>query len=208
MRQRGTRAGVIDPKASGFAGADRLRCAPPSGGFLSSTDHDVTSHAAFEGMFDRALKPSGAFAADLLRLGYDPERPELNYPTPTWLKALDLARAHACPHLAPDAADRELGRRFIEGFLETITGKFVKLALPLVGPDAMIRRLPRYYGSTQSAGTTEVFEEAPRQYRVRFVNRYSRPEFLAGMLEAVPGLAFRVTVLTHTAEGSELRVTW
>jgi uncharacterized protein (TIGR02265 family) len=167
-----------------------------------------TGHSVFEAMFDRVLRPTGDFAAALLRLGYDPARPELSYPTETWLKALDLAHQFVYPQLSSGEADRELGRRFFEGFLETITGKFVKLALPLVGAEGMLRRLPRYCSSTQADIQVDLVDEGPKQVRVHFASRYSRPEFMAGLLEAVPGFQYRVTVLRHDPTGSELRVTW
>ncbi len=168
----------------------------------------MTNHSVFEGMFDRALRPAGSFAVALRGLGYDPERPELWYPTVTWNRALDVSREHLFPELSREDADRELGRRFIEGFFETITGKFVKLALPLVGPEGMLRRLPRYYQPTQTGTEIEILEDGPRTLRLRSTSDHNRPDFMVGLLEGVPNFGYRPEVIERSPESFTLRIGW
>lgn len=98
----------------------------------------------FEALFDRRLKPEGAFAAELKTAGYDAARAEPTYPTELWVRCLEVARRHRFAALTDQDAYRRIGREFAEGFLETIVGRIVGVALPFMSPRTFVRRLANY----------------------------------------------------------------
>lgn len=171
----------------------------------------MTEYSVFEGMFVRALRPEGGFAEELKRAGYDVERPQLRYPTTVWKQAVNIARRHVYPALPTEEADRALGRRFVEGFFNTIAGKFVQVAIPFVGPAGTLKRLPKYYKAARSHVRIEVIQEAPTRFRVVYVDPFPLPDFVAGMIEGTTRFLAAhplVDVLQRSACGFELLVRW
>ncbi len=143
----------------------------------------LTQGSQFEGMFVRALQPQGAFLEELRGLGYDPQKPEPAYPTDVWIKSLEVAQRHRYPRLSPSQGLRQLGRDFVNGFLDTLVGKVIGVGLPLLGPVRALKRLPSYVTTTRTDVTVEVVVEGDRRVRMRVADPFPIPEFFAGIVE-------------------------
>lgn len=132
----------------------------------------VTNQSMFEALFDRRLKPAGAFADELKRAGYDALEARPKYPTQVWLQCLRVARRHRWPQLSEAEAYRQLGREFSEGFLETMVGRLVAVALPFMSPESFLRRLASYFrmGREDSGLAFDVVELAPGSARIEVHN--------------------------------------
>lgn len=166
-------------------------------------------NSMFEGLFVRALRPTEAMAAELKSVGYDLKNPQPQYKNHVWRQALEVARRHEYPTLSHDEGMRALGRRFVDGFFQTIIGKFVAVALPMLGSRMMQRRVPGMFKMARKDLEVSSVEESPTRYRLIFKDRNPSPEFVAGFLE---GIGFhlkrpaKARVENFTAEGYEVVV--
>lgn len=169
--------------------------------------------SVMEGLFVRGLHADDKLAEGLLGLGYDIRKPELNYSVLTWQRGVNLARQELLGHLGDDEAYRLLGRKLVTGFLETLVGRVVAVAMPMIGPARVVDRLPRYL-AMMGRGDLEVTMTpvTERSRRVYLPDRYNRPEFLAGALEVALERAnarqFLVTVEERSPEGYRLFLRW
>jgi len=175
----------------------------------------MTDNSAFEGMFARALKPTGQFLEELKAVGYDPAKPQIRYPSSVWSASLEVARRHCFASLARDEGMRALGRRFVEGWFETIAGRFMAAAMPLVGTAGVINRLPRYWATVRKDTKVEVHREDERRWRIVYRDAHLNPEFCAGIIQAAGkhtksthDVQLDVKIPVRTAEGFELLVTY
>lgn len=170
---------------------------------------ETTDNAAFEGLFQRALKPQGEFADQLRAAGYDLLRPVSKYPTRVWRACLDIAIRHVHPTKPPEVAMRLLGHAFIEGFFDTIVGKLVAVALPLLGPERITQKFPKYWEATRPGVKIDAIAESPTRHRLLFRDPHPMPEFVAGIIEASlqrAGKSIRVEVGSRTAVSFEIIV--
>ncbi len=178
---------------------------PPSAG-------SMTHHAVFEGMFHRALHPTGAFADALRDAGYDLSRPLPRYPTHIWHACLEVARRHAFGSLPEAEGYRRMGHRFIEGWFETIIGKLIAVGLPLLGPERALERTPRSWSAAQPDLKVELRKVAARHWEATLREHGVLPDFCAGLLEAsarvagAPGAS--VTVRERGPDHCVLEVRW
>jgi uncharacterized protein (TIGR02265 family) len=165
----------------------------------------------FEGLFVKMLKPTGAFAEDLLRAGYDLKRQERIYPESVFKACVRIACRHVYPGMEEGAAMRLLGRRFIEGFFDTIAGRIVAVSLPVLGPVGLIRRLPRLWAMGTKGIKAEVREVTARQWLIEVHSRNAMGDFDAGfvsyLLERM-GVDPKVEVTERREEYTVLSVSW
>lgn len=155
-----------------------------------------TALAAFEGLFQRTLKAEGPFKQELRVAGYDMDAPKAIYPTEVWNRCIDVALRHVTPGKKREEALRELGRVLIDGFFQTIVGSVIAVGLPMLGPERVVQRLPRYITST-SLGVKMTMEKlGERRYLLRSLDAYALPELTAGLIEA--GLLRTKTTVTAT----------
>lgn len=142
-------------------------------------------HTMFESLFERALKPEGAFADALRKVGYDPARPKPEYPEKVFLDSMEVARRYTEPNLSFTEAQRKFGRITGELIYETLVGKVIAVALPMLGPDRLMTQLPKRIevGAKGSTGA-RIEKLADRSYRLSFPDR-DNPllEFSAGAIE-------------------------
>ena len=175
-------------------------------------DEAHTTHGSvFEGLFGRALRPAGAFADALREAGYDPARPLRAYPTRVWQDCLAVARTHAFGALGPAEADRALGRAFIEGFLRTLMGRMLWVALPVLGPHSALAKLERGWSAAQPHTAVRVERLGEGHWRVTLRERGIMPDFCAGIVDGLlrrAGTEPRITVASHAADACELDVRW
>lgn len=98
----------------------------------------------FEGLYARVLKPTGAFKEDLRLAGFDVSAIRPEYAMQVWVDCLDVTARHKHPGLERFEAWRRIGRDFITGFLETIAGRLVAVALPFMSPKGFVTKAPRF----------------------------------------------------------------
>lgn len=168
--------------------------------------------SVMEGLFVRGLKAEGRLVERLLSLGYDIKKPEVNYSVLTYQRCVNAARQEAFPHLTDEEAYRLLGRRLVEGFLETLVGKVVAVAMPMIGPGHVVERLPRYLAMMgRGEMVVRITPAGGTARRIYFGDIYNRPEFLAGCLDAALEKACvhpTVSVEERTSDGYRLFVRW
>lgn len=173
------------------------------------SDDAWVDNSMFEGLFQRALKPSEAMSAELRSAGYDPKNPQARYRPEVWRNALEIARRHEFPTLPHDEGLKALGRRFVDGFFQTIIGKFVAVALPMLGSSMMQRRVPSMFKMARKDLDVSAVEESPNRYRLIFKDKHPSPEFVAGFMEGIGFHLKRPAVArieNRSAEGYELVV--
>ncbi len=140
-------------------------------------------HSMFEGLYDRVLKPQGPFLARLVAAGFDPARPQLEYPVDVWLNCLDVSAAETYPNERSERAVWLLGRRFIEGYLETIIGKLISASFPFLSAASFVKKVPRFVSSGIDAPTTLEWK-TDRHARLTILNtRWQSGPLMAGVIE-------------------------
>ncbi len=178
---------------------------------LGGDKNEVILGSAVEGLFVRALKPTGAFAEELRGAGVDLQRLEPTYPLPVWYAAVRIALRHVAGHLPEDAGYRVLGDRFISGFFDTLVGKLVAVGLPLMGPDKTVQRLGRTWTTAQPTLRLESVKEADAQWRLTLHQKGVLPHFCAGIITAGlqrTGVKPDVQVLERSPSHCVLQVRW
>lgn len=164
----------------------------------------------FEGMFIRALKPRGPFLEELKAAGFDPSALAPDYPGELFSQCLEIARKYEYPQSASKVAEHELGRRFAQGFLGTLLGRFIRAAMPMFKPAQMIDKIPGYIAMGGAVAVTcQLKEERSRQFS--FEDASVNADFMAGLLEG--GLRdaaaqYTVHVLHEGPHAFALRVSW
>lgn len=175
-----------------------------------ATAVSTTEGSSFEAMFVRSLSPKGAFLEELQRAGFDPARMQPRYPTELWHRCLEIARKHVHPDLKPEQGMRELGTLFMKGYYATIIGKVVSAAMPLLGLERTLARVPRAWQASQPTLGFDLEKEAPGQWRIVLREPGIIPDFCAGMLEAGAepvGVPVKVEVLERGPLHCVLRLT-
>jgi uncharacterized protein (TIGR02265 family) len=172
----------------------------------------TTEYSTFEGLFVRALKVDAAFKAELKTIAVDLDRPVPRYPTRVWRAALELARKRYYPDLSVADARRQMGRVALQGFLGTISGRFLNVVLSLmVSPAAFVLRLPRFFTMTRTGVEMTVNKESEQQWRLVARDIFGDPDFVAGIIEG-PGkktcATFTIEIQNVTPAGYELVFRW
>jgi uncharacterized protein (TIGR02265 family) len=137
----------------------------------------------FEATFVRGLELQGPLKEALRGAGFDPDRLEVAYPAALFRQCLDLARAHLYPALPEDAGHWELGRAFAKGFQQTMIGRIISVAIPLLGPAGYLKRFPSHMKMSEAKGLS-VVQAGPKSFRMEFRKTPVVPGFLAGVLES------------------------
>lgn len=173
----------------------------------------TVQQSLFEGLFVHSLgaKPGTPLGEALRRAGYDLSRQEASYPRSVWKAALEAAAREAYPHLAPEAALRDLGVRFLEGFFQTMAGRAVALLAPMLGPEGVLKRMPRFFTMGSQGTELAVHEEGKRAWRLEVQDRHPVPDFTAGVIIASllrAGVEPQVSVGERGPERFVLHATW
>jgi uncharacterized protein (TIGR02265 family) len=101
----------------------------------------------FEGLYDRVLKPQGELERRVRAAGYDASAPKTEYPITVWIDCLAASAQVLSPELPQERAVWLLGRRFIEGYLETLIGKMISASFPFLSAGTFMKRVPRFVSS-------------------------------------------------------------
>lgn len=140
----------------------------------------------FEGLFVRALgvEPSSHFAAELRATGFDPSEVRPHYPMQVWTACLDLAWRHLYPESSRDEAWVRLGRRFIEGYFQTIIGGAIGAVLPFMSVARFVERIPWFLRTGLGGSSAEADLIGPRSATLTMTGPHARASlFLSGVLE-------------------------
>jgi uncharacterized protein (TIGR02265 family) len=171
----------------------------------------MTEAAVFEALFTRGFKPDARLVEALRAAGYDVQRPEPRYPTAVWHACIEAARRHLFPSLSVAEGTRRLGAIFADGYFNTLIGKVIGAALPLLGPERAIQRLPRYWSATQPDLGVEVVKAGERHYAVTLREKGILADFCAGLLEgSVRHTRAEVAITVREVDGTHcvLDVRW
>lgn len=155
----------------------------------------VTS-ALFEGLFVRGLQVDEDFARELVAVGFDPRKMRPEYPVEVWVACLEVAWRRRFPALERLAAFEQLGYELTQGYLDTIVGNLVRVALPLLPPRPLLTRTPLFL----SGGLTGVKATVAFPGEKHGVLTLEGPH--AGSAHVLAGVARKVFEL----QGQEARV--
>lgn len=173
----------------------------------------IAKQSMFEGMYVRALQPTGAFKERLKAKGYDADHVQVEYPMQVWTDCLDVAAAEVYPGETSERAWWLLGRRFIEGYLDTLVGKVITVSLPFLTARTFMQRVPRFVSTGLSGGQTYLDRQSERGAVLVLKGLDSRSaSLMGGVIEVCfERMGLRGARLEASAKGpehGELHVTW
>lgn len=159
----------------------------------------------FEGMFLKALPADAAFKAELKAIGYDADAPLPEYPLALYARCCKVASRRFLPEMEEREAQRELGRRYIDGVLNTFIGKVIAVPMRFGGPVRMLDRLPRY---VEMSGTHMKVRTTRTSQRTTQIDIHFHPDadqsFTHGFLEGVmKAVGVDATVARIGGEGND-----
>lgn len=149
---------------------------------------DGTDNSLFEGLFARA-PVSGALEQQLKQCGYDRQRPQPKYSSAVFRECLEAARRDRHPELTPGDGLRALGHSFVADFQQTILGRVMTGALPLLGPRTLLARVPGRMQRLRADTLVTLQKLSPDEFVLEVRDRVQVGDFFAGVLEQ----ALRVT---------------
>ena len=167
----------------------------------------------FEALCLRGLKLEGEPVEALRGIGVHLDKLEPEYPLELWQAALQLIGQRCFPALAPEQAQFELGRALGRGYKDTLLGRVVAAAAPMLGPARVLQRLPGVVNSSRRGRGIEakIEELGPRERRMVIVADKPMPDFYAGLFHEALATA-RVTPTVEVAErghdGFTLAIRW
>lgn len=166
-----------------------------------------------EGLF-RALGPLEPEARERFRaLGIDPVRLEPAYPVETYVAMQRLAVEVFAGDLPFSLGIETLGRRFVDGYGETLMGRAVLLSLKLLGPKRTLERLTRMLSTGTSFFETRLTQASPGVWHL-WLNRVTYAGWYVGLvrrgLELAGAQDVQLKVLRHEGPGlgMTLEVRW
>lgn len=176
-------------------------------------DQPMVFSQAVEGLLRALGNRLDDGAKDHLRaLGLDVRaRLEPAYSLAVWTQVMRYASTLVAPGRPPPEQMFELGRRFIEGYAETIVGRAMLTALKVLGPRRTLERMSRNFRSGNNYTQTKLEALGPTDFTLWF-NEVKEPEFYRGMLSAgvdrSGAKVVTVKTLNHDATGATFSVKW
>ncbi len=166
----------------------------------------------FEGLYDKLLKPEGPFREQLKAAGYDAARAQPGYPIEVWVACLDVTWKARFPTLERHEAWRAIGRAFIEGYLDTLVGRLVSVALPFLTPKSFLQKSPRFLGAGVEGASVELEWKSDREVLVTLRGPHAGAAWVtAGVVDVcLARLGTTPTVQPSRLPGadSQLLVSW
>lgn len=166
-----------------------------------------------EGLF-RALGPLDERSLGKFRaIGFNPARLEPAYPVEKYVELQRVAVAVFAEGMPFSVGIEALGRRFVDGYGETLIGRAVLLSLKLLGPRRTLERLTRTLSTGTSFFETKLTETAPGVWQL-WLNHVTYPGWYVGLLRRGLELAgandIELKVLRHDGPGLglTLEVRW
>jgi uncharacterized protein (TIGR02265 family) len=104
----------------------------------------------------------------------------------TMVRIIDWVAAVAYPDLPPAEGRRRHGKAgMLVWSRETILGRVMTAALPLMGLERALRRLPQNMGGLTNFATRTVYREGPGHWWYATSDDPSPPEWIAGVTDAL-----------------------
>lgn len=170
---------------------------------------------SIEGLFLRSLKAelNSDLRTELKSVGLDLSHLVPAYPVGTLRMALERVAPLVLPGATWEAQQRELGRRLVRGYFDTMMGRALSGVLRLVGPQRGITRIHRSFRSVTNYLTVQGEVLGPGEARVIFEPVDGLAHFLVGILEESGGLllqkgASRVSLWSDDGDRCEVRIEW
>jgi uncharacterized protein (TIGR02265 family) len=127
-----------------------------------------------------------------------------HYPALTANALADRLCVLALPDQPRALALQQLGREYIlHRYPQTILGRVLFAALPLLSLAQVMRRLPRNYAATTNFGTYTLWQVGERHWRFEFADDPGYPDWILGTLQAgsiltrTPNVRVTCTLLGH-----------
>ena len=153
----------------------------------------VVFATAVEALFVRELGASLTSLARrrLCEAGLDLEKPlHVSYPLDDWKTFLHTASEALYPHLPPVEAHWWMGIHFLEGYLQTFTGRVVAELAPALGPRRMLERIGRDLRSGNNFSEVQLVGHSPRHCELWMNDVLDDvPSFAAGFILRAQQLA-------------------
>jgi uncharacterized protein (TIGR02265 family) len=148
----------------------------------------------------------------LKAIGLDLRKPlEPAYPLDTWFAVMRFGARLIAPGLPEPEQLEQLGRRFIDGYEQTLVGRALLASMRVLGPRRTLERMSRNFRSGNNYTETRLEPKGPTDYELWF-NQVRSTDFYRGMLEAgltrTNAKALQVRLVTHDSAGATFRVTW
>lgn len=147
-------------------------------------DAPTVDCSLFEALYVHALTPRDGFLEELQRAGFNPARLEPSYLLEVWPRCLEIARRHVHPDLPRELGMRALGALFIKGYYSTPIGKVNMAAMPLLGLERTVARVPRVLQLYAPSLEAKLEPQEPGRWRLELSGPGFDPDFCAGMIEA------------------------
>ena len=164
----------------------------------------------FEGIFLELELPAEV-KATLRGLGVDPDHLVEEYPLTAWQGTLSAIHADLAKTRGEDQAWRELGRRYLLGFVKTTVGAAVAGASDELPTERMLARFPRMLALAREDIVCEVHCLAERDWQMTFHSPNPQPMFMLGVVESLffaRHVAVRVEVSDLGLDVFTLRMRW
>lgn len=176
-----------------------------------SSEPLTVAHRAFEGLFVRALSVSGPALEAVRAAGFDPERPLRMYSARVWHQARLAAAQCLFPELPEASALYALGRAFVDGFAQTVVGRVLAAAAPLLGPERVLGRIPSYMRVARTDVRVSMETVSDHHWRATFEESFPAPHFVAGAFEGVLLLTHaqpRADVVWQEGDAFQVDIRW
>jgi uncharacterized protein (TIGR02265 family) len=148
---------------------------------------------AIEALFVRELGTSLSYLGRLrlCEAGLELDRPlEVSYALEEWKTFVHVASAVVYPNLSPVEAHWWMGIHFLEGYLQTFTGRVVAELAPVLGPRHMLERIGRDLRSGNNFSEVRLVEYTPRHFELWMNDVLDDvPSFAAGFILRAQQLA-------------------
>jgi uncharacterized protein (TIGR02265 family) len=164
----------------------------------------------FEGLF-LELELTAEMRATLGALGVDPDDLAEEYPLTAWQQTLVAIHAELARTRGEDQAWRELGRRYLLGFVKTTVGSAVAGSSDELPIERMLARFPRMLALAREDMVCEVQCLAERDWKMTFASPNPQPMFMVGVVESLffaRHVAARVEVADLGQDVFTLRMRW
>ena len=148
----------------------------------------TVARRAFEGLFQVALNDEPGLRTALREAGYSGEPDREFYSLRTWRDAVDVARAHRFGELPPDEGLRQMGRLFVDGFVQTTVGRVLASAAPWLGPERMLARMPSYMRTVRTDVSIAIVPLGVCHWRMTFEDPEPFGHFVVGVIEQMLAL--------------------
>jgi uncharacterized protein (TIGR02265 family) len=172
----------------------------------------------FESTMDSLVRQLGkplspAHVLALAGMGVETSRKlEPAYPVETYTAVLDYVASQRWPELPPEEAHFELGKAFLDGFMEdTLAGRALRVVAKTFGPHRVLERMARNFHGANNYTRTRLQRLGPSSYELWF-NYAVRTDYFRGLLTEALELAgarqLEVRLVGTQGEEATFHIQW